>query len=105
MASPRFQGGNLDPNWPWPSACARRIARERGAAGDRPGGGAGADIVPLVGARRRDSLQEALGAAGLVVGPAELSRLEAIVPRDAAAGQRYNAAQMARMAHLDSEMG
>lgn len=61
-----------------------------------------ADIVPLVGARRRDRLQEALGAAELQLKPEDLARLEAIVPPNAAAGERYNAAQMA---HLDSEMG
>jgi aryl-alcohol dehydrogenase-like predicted oxidoreductase len=62
----------------------------------------GADIVPLVGARRRDRLQEALGAADFALKPEDLARLEAIVPPDAASGQRYNASQMA---HLDSEMG
>jgi aryl-alcohol dehydrogenase-like predicted oxidoreductase len=62
----------------------------------------GADIVPLVGARRRDRLQEALGALDLRLRPEILARLEAIVPPDAAAGGRYNPAQMA---HLDSEMG
>jgi len=105
MASPRFQGGNLDANLALVERM-RMLADELHVSVAQLAiawvAAQGEDIVPLVGARRRDSLREAVGAAGLVLGPAELARLEAIVPRDSAAGQRYNAAQMA---HLDSEMG
>jgi aryl-alcohol dehydrogenase-like predicted oxidoreductase len=62
----------------------------------------GEDVVPLVGARRRDRLKEALGALDLELSPEELSELEAIVPADAAAGTRYDAGQMQL---LDSERG
>jgi pyridoxine 4-dehydrogenase len=58
----------------------------------------GSDIVPLVGARRRDRLTEALGA--LDVTPAHLAALAKAIPAGAAAGARYPDAQMA---HLDSE--
>jgi pyridoxine 4-dehydrogenase len=109
LASPRFQGGNLDAN-------LALVERMRALAQDlnvtvaqlaiawvaAQGAAHSADIVPLVGARRRDRLQEALGAADLVLQPEDLARLEAIVPPNAAAGERYNPAQMA---HLDSEMG
>jgi len=105
LASPRFQGDNLDAN-------LALVERMRALAQDLQVTVAqlaiawvaaqGADVVPLVGARKRDRLQEALGAADLVLKPEDLARLEAIVPPDAAAGQRYNPAQMA---HLDSEMG
>ena len=51
--------------------------------------GRGDDIVPLVGARRRDRLTEALGALDLELGEAELARIEDAVPAGAAAGDRY----------------
>jgi aryl-alcohol dehydrogenase-like predicted oxidoreductase len=60
----------------------------------------GADIVPLVGARRRDQLQEALGALQLELTAEELDGIEQAIPPDAAAGDRYGAPQMA---DLDSE--
>jgi aryl-alcohol dehydrogenase-like predicted oxidoreductase len=60
----------------------------------------GEDIVPLVGARRRDQLGEALGALELELGPDDLARIEEAIPPDAAAGDRYGAPQMA---DLDSE--
>jgi aryl-alcohol dehydrogenase-like predicted oxidoreductase len=105
MASPRFQGENLEANLALVERL-RALAQERGASVAQLAiawvAAQGADIVPLVGARRRDRLQEALGALDLVLRPEDLARLEAIVPPDAAAGARYNANQMA---HLDSEMG
>ena len=60
----------------------------------------GDDIVPLIGARRRDRLTEALGALELKLTAADLARIESAVPADAAAGTRYDAHQM-RI--LDSE--
>jgi aryl-alcohol dehydrogenase-like predicted oxidoreductase len=60
----------------------------------------GDDIIPVIGARRRDRLDEALGALDLHLTPAQLARIEEAVPADSAAGERYPAAMMA---HLDSE--
>ena len=60
----------------------------------------GKDIVPLIGARRRDRLNEALGALELTLDARDLARIEAAVPAGAAAGERYEARQMAL---LDSE--
>jgi aryl-alcohol dehydrogenase-like predicted oxidoreductase len=60
----------------------------------------GDDIVPLIGARRRDQLAEALGALDFKLGAADLARLEAAVPADAVRGGRYAPAAMAQ---LDSE--
>ncbi len=60
----------------------------------------GKDIVPLVGARRRAQLSEALGATAVALTPVDLAAIERAVPKGAAAGTRYAAAQMA---HLDSE--
>jgi aryl-alcohol dehydrogenase-like predicted oxidoreductase len=60
----------------------------------------GDDVVPLVGARRRDRLAESLGAADVRLSADDLAAIDAAVPADAAAGTRYDAAQMAM---LDSE--
>ena len=62
----------------------------------------GSDIVPLVGARRRERLTEALGALELELTKADLAAIERAVPPGAAAGERYNAQGMAT---LDSERG
>jgi aryl-alcohol dehydrogenase-like predicted oxidoreductase len=62
----------------------------------------GEDIVPLVGARRRDQLEEALGALDPHLSAGDVDRIERAVPPDAAAGDRYGAPQMA---DLDSERG
>ncbi|HYR78743.1 MAG TPA: aldo/keto reductase, partial [Candidatus Dormibacteraeota bacterium] len=60
----------------------------------------GGDIVPLVGARRRDRLAEALGAAELKLSSDDLAAIERAVPKGAASGDRYPAPAMA---DLDSE--
>jgi aryl-alcohol dehydrogenase-like predicted oxidoreductase len=62
----------------------------------------GDDIVPLVGARRRERLTEALGALDVELRPDDLAQIEQAIPADAAAGERYQAEQMAI---LDSERG
>jgi aryl-alcohol dehydrogenase-like predicted oxidoreductase len=95
--SPRFQGENLDHNLRLVDAL-REAAEEAGAT---PAQAAiawalsrGDDIVPLIGARRRTRLEEALGALDLEL---DLARIEAAVPSGAAAGERYPAAQMAHL--------
>ncbi len=60
----------------------------------------GVDVVPLVGARRRERLTEALGAMKLTLTGDDLQQIERAVPVNAAAGDRYAAAQMST---LDSE--
>jgi diketogulonate reductase-like aldo/keto reductase len=49
----------------------------------------GPDIVPLVGARRRERLTEALGALSLELTADDLAAIERAVPSGAAAGDRY----------------
>jgi pyridoxine 4-dehydrogenase len=101
--SPRFQGDNLDRNL----ALAERLRAVAQGFGATPAQAAiawvaaqGSDIVPLVGARRRDRLAEALGALDLRLGPEALAALTEAVPAGAAAGARYPDAQLA---HMDSE--
>jgi aryl-alcohol dehydrogenase-like predicted oxidoreductase len=57
-------------------------------------------LVPLVGARTRAQLEDALGALSTQLSPADVAALEALVPADAIAGSRYAAEQMKS---LDSE--
>ncbi|MFF3858229.1 aldo/keto reductase [Streptomyces sp. NPDC002209] len=101
--SPRFQGDNLQRNLDLVEAL-RKVAEGKGVSVAQTAIAwvlsRGEDIVPLVGARRRDRLSEALGAMDLELTPADLAAIEEAVPAGAAAGERYPAAQMA---HLDSE--
>jgi len=101
--SPRFQAGNVDHNLALVDAL-RTIAQEKNVSVAQLAiawvAAQGKDIVPLVGARRRDRLQEALGSLDVSLSGDDLAAIEAAVPKHAAAGERYAAAQMA---HLDSE--
>ncbi|MET9500637.1 aldo/keto reductase [Streptomyces sp. NPDC006622] len=101
--SPRFQGDNLRHNLALVDAL-RRIAEQKGVSVAQIAIAwvlaQGEDIVPLIGARTRERLAESLGALDVVLGAADLTAIEAAVPADAAAGERYAAAAMA---HLDSE--
>jgi aryl-alcohol dehydrogenase-like predicted oxidoreductase len=101
--SPRFQGDNLEHNLQLvevlrglADACGCSVAQLAIAwvlaRGD--------DIVPLVGARTRERLNEALGALQVTLCTDDLAAIEHAVPPGAAAGDRYVAAQMAM---LDSE--
>jgi aryl-alcohol dehydrogenase-like predicted oxidoreductase len=101
--APRFQRDNLDRNLSLVEALDE-LARSKDAT---PAQIAiawvlsrGADIVPLVGARRRDRLAEALGALDLDLSADDLAAIERAVPQHAVAGERYDASQMAI---LDSE--
>lgn len=60
----------------------------------------GRDIVPLVGARRRDRLSEALGALDVTLTAEDIAAIEAAAPVTAIAGTRYDPHQMRA---LDSE--
>ncbi len=101
--SPRFQGENLQHNLDLVEAL-REISEQKGATVAQIAIvwvlSRGEDIVPLVGARRRDRLTEALGALKVTLDEADLAAIEEAVPAGAAAGERYPEAQMA---HLDSE--
>jgi aryl-alcohol dehydrogenase-like predicted oxidoreductase len=103
--SPRFQGENLENN-------LRLVERLREVASDIGCTVAqvaiawvaahGTDIIPLIGARRRDQLAEALGSLALHLSDEQLRSLTNAVPPEAVAGGRYAPAQLA---HLDSEKG
>jgi aryl-alcohol dehydrogenase-like predicted oxidoreductase len=101
--SPRFQGGNVDRNLELVEAL-RVIANVKGASVAQIAiawvMAQGEDIIPLVGSRSRAQLEEALGALEVELTPADRAAIEQAVPKGAAAGDRYAAAQMAM---LDSE--
>jgi aryl-alcohol dehydrogenase-like predicted oxidoreductase len=101
--SPRFSGENLAHNLGLVDAL-RGIAEAKGATVAQVAIAwvlaQGGDIVPLIGARRRDRLTEALGALDLELSADDLAEIERAVPADAAAGDRYAPQQMAM---LDSE--
>ena len=103
MRTPRFQEGNLDANLSLVDAL-RELAMSKGvsvaqiviawvlAQGD--------DIVPVIGARRRDRLTEALGSLDVNLSPEDLAAIEHAAPADAIKGGRYPDAVLA---HMDSE--
>jgi aryl-alcohol dehydrogenase-like predicted oxidoreductase len=101
--NPRFQGGNLDANLALVEKL-RVIAEDVGASPAQVAiawvAAQGKDIVPLVGARRRDRLTEALGALNVKLTPGHLAALGEAFPPGAASGARYAEAQLA---HMDSE--
>jgi aryl-alcohol dehydrogenase-like predicted oxidoreductase len=105
QTAPRFTGQNLDRNLALVEAL-RSVAESKGATVAHLAIAwvlsRGQDVVPLVGARRRDQLAEALGASELDLTDEDLDAIELAVPAGAAAGDRYQAPQMAS---LDSELG
>lgn len=103
--SPRFRDENLGHNLALVEAL-RRVAEAKGVSVAQIAiawvAAQGKDIVPLVGARRRSQLEEALGALDVALDAAELAAIEQAVPPGTAKGARYPEAQFA---HLDSERG
>jgi pyridoxine 4-dehydrogenase len=101
--SPRFQGENLDRN-------LELVDSLRAIAGDLRATPAqvaiawvaaqGNDIVPLIGARRRERLTEALGALDVELTKEHLAALAKAFPPGVASGNRYPDAQLV---HMDSE--
>jgi aryl-alcohol dehydrogenase-like predicted oxidoreductase len=101
--APRFQGENLEKNL----QLAERLAAVAQAHGLTAAQAAiawvlakGDDIVPLIGARTRTRLEEAIGALNADLQSGLVEELERAAPRGAAAGDRYPTPQMAM---LDSE--
>lgn len=101
--APRFGGENLQHNLVLVEAL-RAVAEARGATVAQVAIAwvlsRGEDIVPLVGARTRERLSEALGAVDLKLSVEDLAGIEKAVPPRAVAGDRY---PTPLMAHLDSE--
>ena len=101
--SPRFSSANIGHNLRLVDEL-RQVAESKGATVAQVAIAwvlsRGVDVVPLVGARRRERLSEALGAMKLTLTGDDLRQIDRAVPLNAAAGDRYAAAQMST---LDSE--
>jgi aryl-alcohol dehydrogenase-like predicted oxidoreductase len=95
---PRFTGENLQSNLKIIDAL-KKIAADRGVSVSQLciawALSRGEDIVPLIGARTRVQLQDALGAVEISLSATELEEIERAIPVDAVAGTRYGAEQMA----------
>jgi aryl-alcohol dehydrogenase-like predicted oxidoreductase len=95
--SPRFEGGNFQKNLHL-VAQVQQLAREKGctpaqlalawvlAQGD--------DVVPIPGTKRREYLEDNVGAVGVELSSEDLWRIEKVFPSGAASGQRYPAHMM-----------
>ena len=101
--APRFQGADADANLALVEAL-RTVAAARGITVAQAAiawvAQQGDDIVPLIGARRRDRLAEALGAGSMVLSGGRCRGHRGGGPKNAARGDRYPSAAMAQ---LDSE--
>lgn len=97
---PRFSGENLAANLPLVEAFAA-LATEKGLTPAQLAFAwvlaQGEDVIPLIGARRRGQLVESLAALDVVLDAGDLARIEAVLPAGAIRGDRYPAAQMARL--------
>lgn len=56
----------------------------------------GPEVVPIPGTKSRTRLEENAGAATVKLGPADLKRLDELIPPGSAAGERYPAAMLPR---------
>jgi aryl-alcohol dehydrogenase-like predicted oxidoreductase len=94
---PRFAGDNYQRNQQVIDAL-RRLASDKGCTPSQLAIAwvlaKGRNIVPLIGARKRSQLTEALGALDVRLSPDEIARIETAVPVSAVAGTRYDAHQM-----------
>ncbi|TAM60117.1 aldo/keto reductase [bacterium] len=97
---PRFQGENFAKNL--------ELVQHLQALAERKGVTAsqlalawllqrGTDIVPIPGTKRRRYLEENVAATKVTLTSAELTAIEAVVPKGAASGERYPAAAMANL--------
>jgi len=89
---PRFTGENFDRNIELVHEI-ERIAQEKGCTAAQLALAwvlaRGQDVVPIPGTKRRKYLEQNIDALGVQLTDADLRRIDSIVPRGAAAGDRY----------------
>lgn len=90
--NPRFSGDNFQKNLDLVAAVGA-IAADKGVTAAQLALAwvlaQGEDLVPIPGTRRIATLEQNVAAADVVLTPDDLARIEAVFPRDAAAGERY----------------
>ncbi len=96
-SSPRFRGENFEKNLQLVDR-VREMADEKGVT---PGQLAlawllhqGEDVVPIPGTKRREYLEENAAAVNVTLTDEDLSRIEEVMPKGVAAGERYGEAGM-----------
>jgi len=94
---PRFAGEAFDKN----QVLVNRVKAIADRRGVKPGQLAlawvlakGEDLIPIPGTKRRKYLEENAAAADIKLSPAEVAELEAAVPQDEIAGERYAPANL-----------
>jgi aryl-alcohol dehydrogenase-like predicted oxidoreductase len=91
--SPRFQGENFQKNLQVVEQ-VRAIAQEKGATPSQLALAwllaQGDDIVPIPGTKRRQYLEENVGATEITLTADDLQRIDAVAPKGVAAGDRYS---------------
>ena len=95
---PRFQDGNFERNLQIVRRLESVAARKQCTLAQLALAwvlAQGSDIVPIFGAKKRKYVEENVGAVKVQLDPRDLEELNAAVPQDAVAGQRYPAASMA----------
>jgi aryl-alcohol dehydrogenase-like predicted oxidoreductase len=97
---PRFAGDNFDKNQVLIDRVTAIAERKR----VKPGQLAlawvlakGDDLAPIPGTKRRKFLEENAAAADIKLTPAEVAELEAAIPQEEIAGERYNELQLERI--------
>ncbi len=89
---PRFTGENFDRNLAIVHE-VQRIAAEKGVTAAQLAIAwvlaQGDDIVPIPGTKRRRYLEENIGALDVTLTAEDLAAIEAVAPKDVAAGERY----------------
>ena len=97
--NPRFMGENFQKNLDLVTAVSE-IAADKGVTAAQLALAwvlaQGDDLVPIPGTRRIPTLEQNVAAAEIALTPEDLSRIEAVFPKDAASGHRY--AEAARSA-------
>jgi aryl-alcohol dehydrogenase-like predicted oxidoreductase len=92
VSQPRFADGNLERNLAIVEAL-RALAAEKGVTAGQLAlawvQSQGDDVVPIPGTKRRKYLEENVAAVALELSKEDIAAIEAAVPLDAVAGQRY----------------
>ncbi|MFC3454440.1 aldo/keto reductase [Amycolatopsis speibonae] len=94
---PRFADGNLERNLEIVEAL-RALAEQKGVTAGQLAlawvQAQGDDVVPIPGTKRRKYLEENVASVGLKLAAEDVAAIEAAVPADAVAGERYPEASM-----------